>query len=218
MHARPLNATAASLLGFLHSGPLSGWDLLVTARTVIGQFWSITQSQVYRELAAMEGSGLIQARQSGPRDRRPYQLTDAGRGAFAAWISREPGPEQIRYPLLLTISFGAHLPAETLSRFVAAHRAAHADRLGEYEGAREAAHDARDADPFALATLEFGIRYERAVLEWFDTLPEEIAGSRTGASGRTDGGARVSVTPAPELTDRHARTHGSPGSAGGWPR
>jgi len=174
MADRPLNATAASLLGFLHYGPLSGWDLLVTARTVIGQFWSITQSQVYRELAAMERAGLIEAQQSGPRDRRPYELTAAGRAAFADWISREPGPEQIRYPLLLTISFGAHLPRETLARFIASHRAAHADQLSRYEAVKTAATDAPDADRFALATLEFGIRYERAVLEWFDALPEEM--------------------------------------------
>lgn len=178
MADRPLNATAASLLGFLHYGPLSGWDLLVTARTVIGQFWSITQSQVYRELAAMERTGLIEAKQSGPRDRRPYELTDAGRAAFAEWVAREPGPEQIRYPLLLTISFGAHLPPETLARFIALHRASHTERLSEYEAVKAAAEGAADPDRFALATLEFGIRYERAVLEWFDALPEQIAGSR----------------------------------------
>jgi DNA-binding PadR family transcriptional regulator len=174
MADRPLNATAASLLGFLHSGPLSGWDLLVTARTVIGRFWSITQSQIYRELAAMERAGLIKAQQSGPRDRRPYQLTDTGRAAFADWISREPGQEQIRYPLLLTISFGAHLPPETLAGFVASHRAAHAERLEAYETAKGAALGAVDTDRFALATLEFGIRYERAVLEWFNSLPDDL--------------------------------------------
>ncbi len=176
MSDRRLNATAASLLGFLHSGPLSGWDLLVTARTVIGQFWTITPSQVYRELAAMERTGLIEAQQSGPRDRRPYELSDAGRAAFADWLSREPGAEQIRYPLLLTISFGAHLPPKTLTRFIDSHRIAHAERLSEYEAAKAAADAAVDADRFALATLEFGIRYERAVLEWFDALPEQIAG------------------------------------------
>ncbi len=41
---RALNATAASLLGFLHAGPASGWDLLRIAQTSIGRFWSITSS------------------------------------------------------------------------------------------------------------------------------------------------------------------------------
>ncbi len=53
----PLNATAASLLGFLHEGPKTGWDLVATAQDRIGKFWSVTTSQVYRELAAMEAAG-----------------------------------------------------------------------------------------------------------------------------------------------------------------
>jgi len=190
MAERHLNATAASLLGFLHHGPLSGWDLLVVARTVIGQFWSITQSQVYRELATMERVGLVAAQQSGPRDRRPYQLTQAGRAAFLDWLEQEPGPEQIRYPLLLTISFGAHHPPATLARFVKTHRQRHTERLADYEAARAAAEAAADADRFALATLDFGIRYERAVLEWFDALPEQVC------PRSTDGPVRDQPAPA----------------------
>ena len=45
MPDRPLNATAASLLGFLTSGPASGSDLLRTAQLVIGRFWSITRAR-----------------------------------------------------------------------------------------------------------------------------------------------------------------------------
>ena len=57
MSDRALNATAASLLGFLHQGPMSGWDLAATAQTLIGDFWSLTRSQVYRELSAMASAG-----------------------------------------------------------------------------------------------------------------------------------------------------------------
>ncbi|MDQ3164779.1 MAG: PadR family transcriptional regulator [Actinomycetota bacterium] len=184
MTQRTLNATAASLLGFLHSGPSSGWDLLITARRRIGPFWSITQSQVYRELAAMERAGLITAHQSGPRDRRPYELTGAGRAAFARWLAREPSPEQIRFPLLLTMSFGAHLSSETLAEFVESHRRTHVERLAEYESAREALNEAMQAgmaDAYGFATLDFGIRYERAVLEWFEHLPARIREGREPA-------------------------------------
>ncbi len=178
--ARPLNATAASLLGFLHAGPLTGWDLVATAEMVIGDFWSLTRSQVYRELATMETAGLVVAGEIGPRERRPYQLTDAGREAFATWLDREPGPEQIRYPLLLTMAFGEHLAPARLAAFVAAHRKAHTARLEGYEALR--AEAGTGLGPFAGATLDFGIRYERAVLEWFDHLSPEVG-------GRAEGGA-----------------------------
>src|SRR6266498_1374992 len=176
MPERPLNATAASLLGFLHQGPLTGWDLVETAQREIGDFWSLTRSQVYRELAAMAEAGLVEAGERGPRERRPYRLTQAGRAAFAEWVRREPGPESIRFPLLLTIVFGRHVPPDQLERFLERHRADHAGRLAGYERQhREAvAAGARDAEPYAIATLEFGIAYERAVLDWFDRLPPKL--------------------------------------------
>ena len=167
-----MNATAASLLGFLHERPMSGWDLVATAQTLIGDFWSITRSQVYRELAAMEAAGLVVAGPAGARDRRPYELTDAGRAAFGEWLQRRPGPEQIRYPLLLTIAFGRHLPPGRLAAFVADHREVHEQRLERYRVLRSGSGGSLDA--YAVATLDFGIRYEAAVLEWFENLPPEI--------------------------------------------
>jgi DNA-binding PadR family transcriptional regulator len=170
---RALNATAASLLGFLHDGPMSGYDLSTTAQRVIGDFWSITQSQVYRELAWMAADGLVEAGDRGARDRRPYALTGAGRQAFARWIDRPPAGEAIRHPLLLTLSFGRHVPPDRLSAFIRQHREAHAERLRSYE-AEASGHGldaAGPADPFRAATLEFGLAYERAVRDWFARLP-----------------------------------------------
>lgn len=176
MTSRSLNATAASLLGFLHAGPLTGWDLVATAQQRIGDFWSLTQSQVYRELAAMAADGLIEAGERGPRDRRPYLITDSGRAAFRQWLSRNPEEETIRFPLLLTVLFGGHLPEDRLTDIVAHHRQLHADRLAEYRKAWQAATDG-PADAYHLAPLDFGIRYESAALAWFDALPTEIKGA-----------------------------------------
>ena len=162
---------STSLLGFLLDGPKSGWDLVATARARIGDFWSLTQSQVYRELGAMAEAGLVQAGDRGSRDRQPYRITDAGRAAFAEWLEREPGAESIRFPLLLALGFGAHVPRERLSNWLAHHRGAPAERLAGYEGA------GTPPDPYAAATLDCGIHYERAALEWFDAIPPQIVES-----------------------------------------
>lgn len=164
-----INATVGSLLGFLHEGPQSGWDLMVTAQARIGGFWSLTRSQVYRELASMAEAGLITADATGARDRRAYRLTDAGRSAFAQWLSRPPGEEQIRYPLLLTLAFARHLPPERLASFLTSHRALHQARWDAYRAQEQQARDAGASD-VDLVTLDFGLRYERAVLDWFDGL------------------------------------------------
>ena len=172
--ARP-NATAAALLGLLLEHPMTGWDLTIAAQDRIGEFWSITQSQVYRELTAMAERGLITAGAPGPRDRKPYAVTPAGRAAFAEWLDREPGEDQIRIPLLLTIAFAGHLPAERLAEIIEARRAAHAERLDRYLAAKELLGSMEGVPSVRLATLEFGLRHERAVLEWFAALPEILA-------------------------------------------
>jgi DNA-binding PadR family transcriptional regulator len=187
MSASGLNATAASLLGFLHEAPMTGWDLVSTAEQVIGDFWSLTRSQVYRELAAMADAGLIEAGERGRRDRQPYAITEAGRAAFAEWVERAPGAETIRFPLLLTIVFGRHLPPDRLAAMVEEHRAQHAARLAEYEKLHEVATSAAEPDPYAMATLEFGVVYERAVLMWFENLPPVIRGEIAGPGSKRTG-------------------------------
>lgn len=167
-----LNATAASLLGFLHDGPMTGWDLVVTAQERIGDFWSLSQSQVYRELTAMAGAGLIEAGVRGRRDRRPFTITEAGRAAFAEWLNRETGEETIRFPLLLIVLFGRHVPRRRLSEVIAQHRQRHAERLAGYE---KSLADRAPSDRYAVAALRFGVRYEQAVLDWFDELPQLIS-------------------------------------------
>lgn len=180
MPPRPLNATAASLLGFLHEGPRTGWDLVATAQQRIGDYWTITQSQVYRELASMAANGLVAVGEPGPRDRKPYTLTDAGREAFAAWIVRDPGLEQIRFPLLLTMNFARHLPPDRLREIVERQRVLHAERLAGYERQASAVPADRSTlssdDRYRAATLDFGLRYERAVVDWFDGLDVPAVG------------------------------------------
>ncbi|RJO68157.1 PadR family transcriptional regulator [Nocardia panacis] len=166
---KQLNSTAASLLGFLHDGPMSGWDLVAQAQVRIGDFWTITQSQVYRELAAMDAAGLVVKGEAGARERTPYRITHAGREAFREWISRDPGGETMRVPLLLTLHFGAHLDPARLDRIIAANREIHQDRLEHY-----LAKDTAEMTTQERATVAFGLGYERAVLEWFDRLPEVL--------------------------------------------
>jgi DNA-binding PadR family transcriptional regulator len=175
-----LNPTAASLLGFLHDGPMSGWDLVTRAQERIGEFWSLTQSQVYRELARMAEDGLVEAGEPGTRARKVYEITAEGRAVFSDWVSESPGTETIRFPLLLTLAFGRHVPADRLASFLVRHRIIHADRLAAYEKQRgDMPPGLEEIDPYAVATLEFGIVYEHAVLQWFDQLPRSLTGGRS---------------------------------------
>ena len=166
--SRDLNATAASLLGLLAHGPMTGWELYARFGETIAHFWSITRSQVYRELQALAERGYLEIGASGSRERRVCTITSAGRAAFSEWIARMPGEEQIRFPLLLTVFFGDAVAPELLREAALAHRRTHAARLAEYEATIESA---RCDAPYPALALDFGIAYERAVLAWIDALP-----------------------------------------------
>jgi DNA-binding PadR family transcriptional regulator len=165
-----LNATAASLLGFLHERPMTGWDLVAAVEGSVGNFWSVTRSQVYRELRNLEEQALVSAGETGARDRRPFTITDKGRDAFRRWIAREPGEEVIRFPLLLSVFFGDHVDPAVLRRHLVLHRARHEQRLAAYEELHTAIADLPE-ERFPVYALQFGIEYERAVLRWLDSLP-----------------------------------------------
>jgi DNA-binding PadR family transcriptional regulator len=162
-----LNATAASVLGFLLDEPRAGWDIATNIETFLGDFWNVTRSQVYRELRALTEQHLVEPGETGVRDRRPYSITEAGRAEFLAWLNLEPGDDIVRIPLLLKLFFAEHLDEPTRRRFVAVHRARHAGRLARY---RTLASAIDDAAPLGHV-VRYGILHEEAVLAWFDTLP-----------------------------------------------
>jgi DNA-binding PadR family transcriptional regulator len=164
-----INATAASLLGFLDLRPMTGWELVAQIELSIGKFWNVTRSQVYRELSRLASDGLVKAGDLGPRDSQPYEITDKGRTAFTEWINREPGPDLIRSPLLLTVFFRDHVEPEKLERYLTAHRLDHQRLLEELELLETQLEEAPGGP---LDTLRFGIAYERALLQWLEEMED----------------------------------------------
>ncbi len=166
-----LNSTAAALLGLLHDGPMTGGELVAAADERFGAFWNVTRSQVYRELPALASAGLVKLGKAGARAAQPYTITPAGRKAFTAWLTEPAGPDHSRNPLLLRLGFGAQHSRTQLRRLVADARSEHEaaltaqrERLGELR---------RDgADDYMLATTEFGVAYEKALLKWLAALPQ----------------------------------------------
>jgi DNA-binding PadR family transcriptional regulator len=166
-HIKKLNPTAATLLGFLHRGPMTGWDLAQMAEMVIGDFWNVSRSQVYRELRTLEGLQFVTASAAGSRERKPYTITDDGRTAFATFIQREPGPDLHRSPLLLMVFFGSHLDPTRRDRFLSIQQLRHEQALDEYLRIQASL----DPDEIDLANvLQYAIFHEEAVLRWFEWM------------------------------------------------
>ena len=168
--APDLNPTAASLLGFLQLGPMTGWDLDAMVRSSIGNFWNVTRSQIYRELRTLTGRGYVEAGDAGRRDRVPYTITEAGRAAFRDWIAQPPPPDVIRSRLLLTVFFGDFLDRERLREIVDDERKRHETALARYREMQESI----GTTGFPAATLRMGVAYEEALAGWLASLDAEL--------------------------------------------
>src|ERR1700709_1681810 len=76
---RDLNATSAALLGLLHTGPMTGGQLVVAAGERFGSFFSVTRSQVYRELPVLAEAGLLRLGKQRPPAAHQDATTPPGR-------------------------------------------------------------------------------------------------------------------------------------------
>lgn len=163
-----LNATAASLLGFLQYGDASGYELAGRIEHSVGNFWNVTRSQIYRELRFLEGAGYVELAGTGSRSRRDYRLTASGRAAFDAWLAKGPSEELLRNSLLLFVFFAENVAPAERQRFLREARARHVAQLEEY---RAMLPEVEEKFPAPALTLHFGMRYEELVIRWIDGLP-----------------------------------------------
>ena len=161
-----LNATAAALLGLLHEGPMTGGQLVAAAAERYGAFFSVTRSQVYRELPALADAGLLRLGRQGPRSSQQYAITAAGKRAFKSWLITAPGADQFRSPLILRLLHSATLTARQREALMNTARQVYAARL---DAARAAARSASDA--YAKAAADFGVAHARAALKLLDAIP-----------------------------------------------
>ncbi len=169
MADKGLNATAAALLGLLHDGPMTGGQLMAAAEGRLGPFWTTTRSQVYRELPVLAERGLVRMGKPGPRASQPYAITATGRRAFTRWLAEDAGRDQLRNPLLLRTAFGALHRKEQLAALYDERQTEHAERLGELREELKLAK--KSDDPFRVATLDFAVTYQKALLKWLETAP-----------------------------------------------
>ena len=162
-----LNATSAALLGLLQEGPRTGGQLVAAAGERFGGFFSVTRSQVYRELPALTEAGLLRLGKQGPRSSQQYVITAAGRRAFKAWLTSEPGPDHLRSPLILRLVYSRVLTPKQRAELVGRAWETYTTRLAEARAAVRAADD-----PYVKAAAEFAVAHVRAVLKLLDAIPD----------------------------------------------
>ncbi len=86
MYDSPVSLRMAAL-GLLAQRPGSGYDLLKTFEKTMANVWPATQSQLYGELNRLADTGLIEMTDIGPRGRKEYRITRAGRAELRRWVT-----------------------------------------------------------------------------------------------------------------------------------
>jgi DNA-binding PadR family transcriptional regulator len=164
-----INSTAAALLGLLHDGSMTGGQLMATAERRLGPYWSMTRSQVYRELPALAEQGYVKLGKPGPRSSQPYAITPAGKRAFLRWLGEPPGRDALRNPTALRVAFGDKHSATQLQELYTDATEYHNQALAL---AREQAKEVKkEGDEYGAAALDFAVAYHKAALAWLKAAP-----------------------------------------------
>ncbi len=153
-------------LGLLSQHPGSGYDLLKRFEKSMANVWPATQSQLYGELNKLAASGLIEVSDVGPRGRKEYRVTDAGRAELVRWITNPQDDPVWRRSDLLRVFLLDEVPLDDARAYIASVVEHAESELKRYEHLRDSIDWQQDGDFYGRAALEYGIRDATMASEW----------------------------------------------------
>lgn len=166
------------ILGLLCGRELSGYDLSREFELTLANVWSASHSQIYPELHRLERDGLIAQVGSGPRGRKVYRATEAGRQEVLTWLRSESPGRELRVEALLQGFFWWLLDDEETAGLLERERQVHLAELARYEAVagllEEVGWREEPERRSQRVMLELGIRYERALVEWAEWARTEL--------------------------------------------
>lgn len=137
--------------------------------------WPATQSQLYGELNKLADAGLIEVSDLGPRGRKEYRITDAGRAELRRWVTNPQDDPPFRSPGLLRVFLlGEVRPEQAREHMVSMAEYADAE-VKRLEELRDSI-DWTDGDGlfYGRAALEYGLRINSMEAEWAKWLVNAI--------------------------------------------
>ncbi len=162
-------------LGLLAQRPGSGYDLLKRFEKSMANVWPATQSQLYGELNKLADAGLIEVADVGPRGRKEYRVTPAGRAELVRWIAESGDDPPVRRPDVLRIFLLGELPADDARRYASTFAEHAASELKRLEHLRDSiSWGESDAAFYGRAALEFGLRDAAMEEQWARWLMKSI--------------------------------------------
>ncbi len=171
------------LLGLLSENSGHGYGLRKRFLHRLAHFRNINEGQLYTELAKMEKEGLIQREvvvpEKGPA-KKMFHITSQGRRTFQDWLSSEQYEDGgvlydfiHGYPFFTKCTFLQHLePKEARGKVL--------NQILQMERKKKAYEEIlprmerRQADPFRVRILSFGIKEMELRIEWLKALGRDL--------------------------------------------
>ena len=180
-----------ALLGLLADRPATGYELKQRFERSLSNVWFAQSSQIYPELARLKDKGLIRQTAAGPRGSKTYELTDEGLNEVQNWLTRTEPSHASKNEALLRVYFYYVLDPEQADALVRKEIEFHRDQLAQYEEV-QAPPDAplTVGQRFAQLLLEWGLRYERGIIEWLEWTRGEMGKARAPSVRRAQVGRR----------------------------
>lgn len=176
---------AYAILGWLHTEPMSGYDLKKQFNQGIGYFWPADQMQIYRTLDRLVEQGHVSVHeeiQHHRPNRKVYTVTDTGREALRHWLTSPQSLPTLRDPLLIQLFFAASLSNAEILELLEHQHAEHNKLLVYYQ---QKFHFPLDApvgtrgevsreQMLQRQVLEYSLRREQTYLEWLEQAIEAV--------------------------------------------
>jgi DNA-binding PadR family transcriptional regulator len=165
----------------LERTPMSGYELKKRFASSLGSGWRAYDTQIYRELKALEGSGWVSGRaEKGARgpSRRIFSLTELGRAALLAWLQTPLDDTWYKSELTLRIWSMDLIPVDVLDELLAGVQTATAAYLHQLASRRRELYDRYGppevaSDPQGVGhqlILEFDTQVAELKLAWIDRV------------------------------------------------
>ncbi|MFC7331459.1 helix-turn-helix transcriptional regulator [Marinactinospora rubrisoli] len=195
------------LLGLLAEGPASGYDLTRRFQELLSHIWPAQHPKIYAELNRLSEAGLIEVDSLGPRGRKTYRITEAGRAEVHRWLSEGEVDHTMRLEPVLRSLFFWLLSPEELDRHLARESRYYAEtarRFREYAAAKDRGDFGNSPQVQSIrVTVEAGVRLYDALAEWAEWARSSplTAGRAPGAEPPDGGPSAAPAEPGPAPGD-----------------
>ncbi len=179
------------ILGLLSYGTMTGYDISKYFKESVGYFWNAHQSQIYRELTALEKEGLVKYElviQSDKPNKKLYRLNDQGRERLIEWLSDKNIDDSFifRNPLLLKLFFSSKVPVNRVISMLASYKdrcesearqlAVNTSDISAYENMADNSDESlywKMTITFGLGTYDFCARWAQECIDILNKKEEE---------------------------------------------